>query len=87
MQDLAIFLIKDAFEIPKKGLIVVGIVKRGEISIGMWGDIRGIKVRVLDIETFGKKLTVAKEGENVGLLLEGIKKEEVRANQEITFSK
>ena len=87
MQDLAVFLIEDVFKIPGRRVVVTGIVKKGEISIGMWGDINGIKVRVLDIEAFAKRLTVAKEGERVGLLLDGIKNEDIQANQEIIFSK
>lgn len=41
----------------------------------MVGEIGGIKVRVLDIVAFHKRLKIAKKGEAVGLILEGIKKE------------
>lgn len=75
----------DVFNIAGKGVVVVGIVKSGEISEGMWGDIEGIKIRVLGIEFFNKKVVAVREGQNCGLLLEGVKKEDIKKGQVIYF--
>jgi translation elongation factor EF-Tu-like GTPase len=82
---MGIFEVKDVFQIAGRGVVVVGIVRSGEISKGMWGNIDGIKVKILSIETWKKEVSDAKEGEQCGLLLEGIKKEGVKERQVIHF--
>ena len=81
----ATFLIEDVFSIPSRGIVITGTVKSGEISIGMTGYVGGLRTRILSIETFNKNLVTIKEGENCGLLLEGVRKENVRKGEIIIF--
>ena len=85
MKPSAIFLIDSIFNIPARGTVVSGKVQKGEIFVGMYGDIVSIRTRVLSIEAFNKKLSSAKEGQNCGLLLEGVKKENIKRGQRIYF--
>ena len=79
------FLINDVFSIAGRGTIVTGAVKEGEISVGMAGHIGGLKTKIIAIEIFQKTLATVKEGDNCGLLLEGIKKEDVKKGEIIIF--
>ncbi len=73
--------IEDVFAIEGRGTVVTGRVERGilkkmsEIEIVGKGEIR--KTTATDIEMFRKLLDDAKAGDNVGVLLRGIKKDEV----------
>jgi elongation factor Tu len=72
---------EDVFSIEGRGTVVTGRVERGilkkmsEIEIVGKGEIR--KTTATDIEMFRKLLDDAKAGDNVGVLLRGIKKDEV----------
>lgn len=74
--------IEDVFAIEGRGTVVTGRVERGtlnkmsEIEIVGYKETR--KTTVTDIEMFRKLLDKAEAGENVGVLLRGIKKEEVQ---------
>ena len=77
--------IEDIFSIEGRGTVVTGRVDRGivkvndEVELVGLGDTR--KVIVTGIEMFNKQLDQGQAGDNAGLLLRGIKKEEVERGQ------
>ncbi len=74
--------VEDVFTITGRGTVVTGRVERGVLLPNEDVEIVGIKPKALKtkvtaIEMFRKTLEDARAGENVGLLLRGIKREEV----------
>ena len=74
--------IEDVFSITGRGTVVTGRVERGRLTPGEEVEIIGfrdkpLKTTVTSIEMFRKILDEALPGDNVGLLLRGIKKDEV----------
>jgi len=74
--------IEDVFTITGRGTVVTGRVERGILKPNEEVEIVGlrekaIKTTVTSIEMFRKVLEDARAGENVGLLLRGVKREEV----------
>ncbi|MEV4200950.1 elongation factor Tu [Micromonospora globbae] len=78
--------IEDVFTITGRGTVVTGRVERGVLKPNEEVEIVGIrdksqKTVVTGIEMFRKLLDEARAGENVGLLLRGIKREDVERGQ------
>ena len=77
--------IEDVFTITGRGTVVTGKVDRGKLAINSEVEILGIrpvqKTTVTGIEMFHKQMDEAWAGENCGLLLRGIKREEVERGQ------
>jgi elongation factor Tu len=77
--------IEDIFTIEGRGTVVTGRAQRGTIHINDEVEIVGIlptvKTVATGIETFNKSMDEALCGDNVGILLRGIKKEDVRRGQ------
>ena len=77
--------IEDVFTITGRGTVVTGRVERGRIKVGEEVEIVGIKATektvVTGVEMFRKILDEGIAGDNVGLLLRGIKREEVERGQ------
>ncbi len=77
--------VEDIFSIEGRGTVVTGRVERGEVKINNEIEIVGIKatkkVVVTGIEMFNKSLDSAMAGDNAGLLIRGIKKEDVERGQ------
>jgi elongation factor Tu len=77
--------IEDVFTITGRGTVVTGKVDRGKLPINSEVEILGIrppqKTVVTGIEMFHKQMDEAWAGENCGLLLRGIKREEVERGQ------
>ena len=77
--------IEDVFSIEGRGTVVTGRVERGiikkmdEVEIVGLRDVQ--KTVATDLEMFRKLLEEARAGENVGVLLRGIKKDEVERGQ------
>ena len=73
--------IEDVFTITGRGTVVTGRVERGQLKKMEEVEIVGIhptkKTVATDLEMFRKLLDEARAGENVGLLLRGIKREDV----------
>ncbi len=74
--------IEDVFSITGRGTVVTGRVERGKLTPGEEVEIIGfrdkpLKTTVTSIEMFRKILDEALPGDNVGLLLRGVKKDEV----------
>jgi elongation factor Tu len=79
--------IEDVFNIEGRGTVVTGRVERGILKKMDEVEIIGLrdtqKTVVTDIEMFRKLLDEARAGENVGVLLRGIKKTDVERGQVI----
>jgi elongation factor Tu len=77
--------IEDVFTITGRGTVVTGKVDRGKLPINSEVEILGLrptqKTIVTGIEMFHKSMDEAWAGENCGLLLRGIKREEVERGQ------
>ncbi len=78
--------IEDVFTITGRGTVVTGKVDRGVVKVNETVEIVGIHEKsttttVTGIEMFRKLLDEAQAGENVGLLLRGVKREEVERGQ------
>jgi len=79
--------IEDVFSIKGRGTVVTGRVERGELKINEEVEMVGLrptkKTVITGIEMFRKSLDEARAGDNVGLLLRGIEKEDVERGQVI----
>jgi elongation factor Tu len=77
--------IEDVFTITGRGTVVTGRAERGTLKINSEVEIVGLrdlqKTTVTGIEMFHKQLDEAWAGENCGLLLRGIKREDVERGQ------
>ncbi len=78
--------IEDIFSIEGRGTVVTGRIERGKIKVGEEVEIVGIKdetekTTVTGIEMFNKQLEEGLAGDNAGLLLRGMKKEDVHRGQ------
>jgi elongation factor Tu len=77
--------IEDIFSIEGRGTVVTGRIERGTININEEVEIVGIKPTaktvVTGIEMFNKQLDKGTAGDNAGLLLRGVKKEDVQRGQ------
>ena len=78
--------IEDVFTITGRGTVVTGRIERGVVNVNEEVEIVGIKpdkttTTITGIEMFRKLLDTGEAGENVGLLLRGIKREDVERGQ------
>jgi elongation factor Tu len=78
--------IEDIFSITGRGTVVTGRIERGKVAVGENVDVVGIKPKTLKtvvtgVEMFRKLLDEGVAGDNVGLLLRGVTKEEVERGQ------
>ena len=73
--------VEDVFSIEGRGTVVTGRIERGMIKLNEEVEIVGLgdtrKTVVTGIEMFNKQLDEGRAGDNAGLLLRGVKKEEV----------
>jgi elongation factor Tu len=79
--------IQDVFVIRGRGAVATGRVEYGQLSVG--DEVRindGPAVRVDAIELFRKKVTTASAGEDIGILLSKLAKDELSAGDVITSS-
>jgi elongation factor Tu len=79
--------IEDIFSIQGRGTVVTGRIERGVCKVGDEMEIVGFKdtrkTVVTGIEMFKKLLEVAEAGDNAGMLLRGIEKDDVERGQVI----
>jgi len=77
--------IEDVFSIKGRGTVVTGRIDRGVIKVGDSVEIVGLKATktttVTGVEMFRKSLDEGQAGDNVGILLRGIEKEQVQRGQ------
>jgi elongation factor Tu len=77
--------VEDVFSISGRGTVVTGRIERGVVNVGEEIEIVGIRdtqsTTVTGVEMFRKLLDRGEAGDNVGLLLRGLKREEVERGQ------
>ena len=77
--------IEDIFSIEGRGTVVTGRIERGVVKVGEEVEIVGIKdtmkTTVTGIEMFNKSLSEGMAGDNAGILLRGVKKEDLTRGQ------
>ena len=77
--------VEDVFSISGRGTVVTGRIERGVVTVGEEVAIVGVKDTVLStctgVEMFRKLLDRGEAGDNVGILLRGIKREDVERGQ------
>ena len=77
--------IEDVFTITGRGTVVTGRVERGQVKVGDSVEIVGIKETltsvVTGVEMFRKLLDYAEAGDNIGVLLRGIDRDQVQRGQ------
>ena len=77
--------IEDIFSIEGRGTVVTGRIERGKVKVGEEIELIGIKptakTTVTGIEMFNKSLDEGMAGDNAGVLLRGVKKEDITRGQ------
>ena len=77
--------VEDVFSISGRGTVVTGRIEKGTVKIGEVIEIVGlrdtIKTTVTGVEMFRKEMDQGQAGDNCGLLLRGVKKEDVERGQ------
>ena len=83
-QDVSRMVVYDVFDITGRGIVVTGIVRNQSISVGntmyvvsTQGEIKSVEV--IGIEKQGQLYNIAYAGDDVGLLLKGISKNDISA--------
>jgi elongation factor Tu len=80
--------IEDIFSIEGRGTVVTGKIEKGIIKVGEEIEIVGLKDTaksvVTGIEMFNKQLNEGMAGDNAGILLRGVKKEDLTRGQVIS---
>jgi elongation factor Tu len=83
--------VEDVFTISGRGTVATGRVERGQVHVGESVEIVGIRdttvTTVTGVEMFRKLLDSGMAGDNVGLLLRGMKREDVERGQVIVQPK
>ncbi|MEX0622192.1 MAG: elongation factor Tu [Candidatus Woykebacteria bacterium] len=78
--------VEDVFSIKGRGTVVTGRIERGKVKVNETVEIVGIRPKttstvVTGVEMFRKQLEDGQAGDNVGLLLRGIEKDDVERGQ------
>jgi elongation factor Tu len=77
--------VEDVFSIEGRGTVVTGKIERGIVKVGDEVDIVGlkdtVKTTVTGVEMFNKSLSQGQAGDNAGILLRGVKKEDITRGQ------
>jgi elongation factor Tu len=77
--------VEDVFTISGRGTVATGRIERGMVKVGEEVEIVGIKdtvkTTITGVEMFRKLLDQGQAGDNVGLLLRGVKREDVERGQ------
>jgi elongation factor Tu len=77
--------IEDVFSISGRGTVVTGRVERGKVKVGEEIEIVGFKPTekkvVTGVEMFRKLLDAGEAGDNIGVLLRGVEKDDVERGQ------
>ncbi|MSR73158.1 elongation factor Tu [Candidatus Parcubacteria bacterium] len=77
--------VEDIFSIEGRGTVVTGRIERGRIKVGEEVEVIGLKAAaktvVTGIEMFNKSLQEGMAGDNAGILVRGLKKEDISRGQ------
>jgi len=81
--------VEDVFSIEGRGTVVTGRIERGKVKVGEEVEIVGIhdttKTTVTGVEMFNKSLQEGLAGDNAGLLVRGLKKDDIHRGQVLAF--
>lgn len=88
VEEAFLMPIEDVFSIEGRGTVVTGKIEKGTVKIGEPIEIIGLEPKIKEaivtgLEMFHKLLEYAEAGENVGILLRGIKKTDIKRGQVI----
>ncbi|KKP93092.1 MAG: translation elongation factor Tu [candidate division WS6 bacterium GW2011_GWC1_36_11] len=83
--------VEDVFSIEGRGTVVTGRVERGMLKLAQDVEVLGmgkkpLKTAATGIEMFNKSMKEAQAGDNIGVLLRGLKREDVERGQVIAAS-
>ena len=84
-ESKGVFQVQDVFFIQGIGVIVVGKVISGTISVGDKAAVNGKATKIKSIESHHKQQQIASTGENIGIALREIGKEDIQAGTQIYF--
>ncbi len=78
--------VEDVFSIEGRGTVATGRIERGTVKVGTTVEQIGLmeqskEVTITGVEMFNKSLDEGHAGDNVGLLIRGIKREDIRRGQ------
>lgn len=83
--------VEDIFSIEGRGTVVTGKIERGIVKVGESIEIVGLKdtatTTVTGVEMFNKSLDQGMAGDNAGILLRGVKKEDIHRGQVLAAPK
>ena len=84
--------VEDIFSITGRGTVATGRVERGTVKVGDTVELVGLTNEVRDVvvtgvEMFHKLLDLAEAGDNVGLLLRGVQRDEIERGQVLAAPK
>ena len=77
-------MVEDVFSITGRGTVVTGKISKGTVTVGDTVMFNGIATTVNGIEMFRKTLDTASEGDNVGILLDKIDRNQISRGDIIT---
>ena len=81
-------VVEDVFSIRGRGTVVTGQIDSGELKVGdeikIWGTREEKITTVTAIESFRKKLKLAKPGDRVGIVLKDLSKDDMKRGDAIT---
>lgn len=77
--------VEDVYSIQGRGTVVTGRVEQGRVKVGDAVEVCGLRPTastvVTGVEMFHKSMAEGQAGDNVGLLLRGVKREDVLRGQ------
>jgi len=77
--------VEDVFSIEGRGTVATGRIEQGVVNMGEKVEIIGLKetteTTCTGVEMFNKTLPTGEAGDNVGILLRGVKKDEIQRGQ------
>src|SRR3990167_6383786 len=80
--------VEDVFSIKGRGTVATGRIERGKVNVNDEVEIVGLKptkkVIVTGVEMFKKQLDEGVAGDNVGVLLRGVEREDIERGQVVT---
>ena len=77
-------MVEDVFSITGRGTVVTGKISKGTVTVGDTVMFNGTATTVNGIEMFRKTLDTASEGDNVGILLDKIDRNQISRGDIIT---
>jgi len=84
--------VQDTFQIRGRGFVVTGKVESGELAVGQTIQIASpdglehYETKVMGLEAFHQQIRRAEEGQDVGILLAGLTKDQVKAGMVVTVA-